>query len=992
MAADTTPTENCAVEDQATPHWQELAPATSSQKHEAKQPKHQNQYDFSGRSSAWAYRDYSASAGRSGPDLLVDLMQKENGHLYDEVWDEYTRLEDDIQCLFRRDVIEYLARARGTAQAERILSIFKQLSSASWTNETVTIVVAIMLRLELVRDALATCKTALSERSLVGGIDNLLAYALKVNGWDILKELWIPYSEKEKATRQLPIELSEVAALPDLGRAVLRAYKSLEAEQEKPNAEQGLAQGEFEAMENLLVRAAASAINQPCRPSDAPALLAKLRNKAVYHNYIRTALGNKQTQFLPAIYRAFRALDGVRINQPILHGMFDVFYPHDIQGLEEIFEDYHRIHGSLDFPGHLRYLKLYSKRGDLKSLGRVWNSLVSRYQGKGVLKRPETWNILLNAYAERIEVDEVERRFAEMKDFHGVEPDVQSWNIRMKVYVLAKKYDKVLAVFDELCATVEPDSYSYGTLMSMSGNRGDLDFTLQLAQRAKSEGIPISTTMVTAVVKAYLHHRRVKEAILACIKLSTAKLDSGALAPAWNVLLRHLSLSGSLTSVYRVLGLMSEHGVAWDAITYEHLLRALVICRQVDHAYKLLQVAFERKAFAVTPKHCAVVMGGALRVKQWGLVKGIKNWMQNNGLELPADTLLNVADATLNIKSIRSSNGRRLVPTTEQQAMSRTVVGHYRKMMATAKANNSVDGDQPLDSQTTMLGQPLRPYSGDYASTLRDTSLMSRSLRLLGKLNDFNSVEELATVYSSLYPSSRPGEENLPADVLASLMTSDFDAGNFGRVRIAWDFLFAKALESGRSPSTSEGEILPGHQWDLVAPFKVMLRVVRAERDADAILGLVYDVTKEGFKLDNPCYNYVVRDLLELRRWKEAFKICETMLMEGWTGWALERQQRHGRAVSLWLSYRRQHARPRHLRPISYTMILLAAEFKKFSEAAPWNPDSQVAYSFIEENCPRITRAIRTMVYSGSGIEAKLFGRGSGEAPPQKYSQFLKDL
>ncbi|EGY13762.1 hypothetical protein VD0002_g7766 [Verticillium dahliae] len=947
----------------ASPSAQTIAPV-------ANHTKYAEQYDG----------QHVAAAADAQPELMRELMARKDAEYFGQIWDLWRQLNTQRRADLRPEVIAYFHRSTSAANADRVLALFSEMDPSSWTPPILTAAVAAELRQGDVKRALKIYHTALKERELVGGLGHLLAHAFRHSAWDLIREIWTPYRHLFAAKGVQAGDLSPLLAVPDLGTQVLafmeniKAFEGLPDLSPKAKPKQGRrnrprsAPSDAEATDGLvrlLREASKRALVQPCKPDEALHLLQVISHSEWYSIYLNKAVERGQEEHMAEIYREFRKLSK-HINWRILHGMFDVFYPHDVAGLEQVYEDFHRSYGKLDQWGFRKYLKFYASRGDVRSTKRLWSEYVAKGHHKGIMKDPETFNHVLNAYSNRGIPEDTRQVFDDLTVKYNVTPDVVSWNILLKTYVRADRYDDAIQAFEDLSESVAPDSVSFGTIMAMTGGKGDLARTESFFEQAQELKVEVDAAIVYGLVEAYCQNDRFHEAKLACIS-ATRKGVQGDNAYFWNCLIKYQSHRRNLGGAYRTMDLMAEHGVKWNAVTYDLALQSLLYTKQTDHAYQLLLSTLEDKSFPVTEQHFATVMSSALRTGQPRKVEAIRAAMEKKGYPMSMETSIATVDALLKQQSTarRGEEGdvKRVALTPEKaHELGKSLVDYFQRVLQSQYKDPIMDSG----SDRWMMRQPGdKNLIGSYARVVQ------RAMVVLAQSGDFASVHEILDLYSKAMLGGSNHTASTPLPLVDTMMLANFLDNKHDRVKEAWEVAWQKALAQGRPKTYKKPGILPSHRYDLCGPVHSMQRVLAAEKDHQGLTDLVEKVTSAGFKLDSRNWNYICRALVEMSQWEQACDYCENMLMTGWRGWAPHRRG-HSKPKTLPIEVRRRGNAPRWLRPDGITLNLLRDQYVVLKSEAPWSSTIEAQLHRVQEKCPRLWRAFLSKEESRKTVESEL--------------------
>lgn len=909
-------------------------------------------------------------AGRLSTGLEADemraLMTMSDTESFSKIWELWSQLDARQQDEMRPSIIQYLHKSDNLIDAQRVVSLFSQLGIDSWDPHIVTAAVAAELRLGNLDTALDYYQTGLTWGKLVGGFDHLLAHGFQTSSWALVLQVWDAFAEL-RATKAVEFgDLNTTKSLPDLGTRLLSFRKYLETvlkETEMSSSSSSTvptltASGPIAVSRLLKALARGVLQQQSCQPGEALPLLQILNKADLYFAYLNQAHEEGKTTNLPEIYRVYRTLPRFRPNWKILHHMFEIFYPHDIKGLEQIYEDYHRAFGGLDQWGFRKYLKFYASRGDVRSVRRMWTTYVEEFKHKAVIAAPETWNHILNAYKNRGIVEDTQTAFDEMVATGEVTPDVVSWNILLNAYTKTDRYEDAIAVFEDLSKHVEPDSVSFATMMAKAGALGDLDYTLELYEQAKALEAQAHAAVFYGVVSAYCQNDKMEEAQNVCINASTMKIR-GDTVDLWNCLLKHQGHRRDLMGTYQILDLMKEYGVEWNATTYDLLMRSLVFTKEAHHAYRLLRTAIEDQVFPVREHHFAMVMSSALRCHDLALVRSVTNLMSRSGHPMSMGTSIASVDAELRrrFKPWEGASGE--IDGEQSRELGRTIVEYYERVLQTGQRDALFDPERKL---------VMHSGTGDVELLQLHAGSVQSAMEVLVQFRDFVSLEQLLKLFSQAVSGGSPDKQQLPLPMLESIMLADVLEGKHDKVKEAWNHAWNTAMRLGKPPSYKQEGILPLYQYALSGSLNSMQRVFSAEGDHQGLQALVGQVTGAGFKLHSSHWNNICRALAEMGQWLKACTTCEDVLMPNWQGWAAQRATSRSRfrggsrSGALPLERRRMGNAPRFLRPNAETLVMLADHYLVLVKQGPWSGEAKRTLSEFKARCPKLWHAFRTRV------------------------------
>ncbi|KAK2066808.1 hypothetical protein P8C59_000592 [Phyllachora maydis] len=398
---------------------------------------------------------------------------------------------------------------------------------------------------------------------------------------------------------------------------------------------------------------------------------------------------------------------------------------------------------------------------------------------------------------------------------------------------------------------------------------------------------------------------------------------------------------------------MAREQVPFDDKTYEHILEALVNCKQSHHAYHMIRVAVKERVFYPKVEHYILLMAAFIRTHEPNMVFDVNQMMTAAGMGQSAQRLSKLLDAL----------GRwRELPAHLRAAGAR---GQYYVNLAMEEFAKAHRRESPI------LREDRRAWA----------SLYARMTFILIQFRDLATTQQLIeTFQTKMWGEAPPGRvAGLPKNLVHSILLADFYDGNYDAVQKTWDMLFARTRAQGRArlvaaatrPEKGDedttgqdqqqgGTVVKSYQYSLCTPLKTMQRLYLAQKDAWGLRHLFTDVQRAGFLIDSKNWNYHIQILARLKHWQEAFRVCEDKLMPQWTGWKT-RRARQRVTTALPLAFRRLASVGSYLRPTSYTIMVLAREYIALQEMAPWSRDVARLLQDVRNQCPRVVGAMATM-------------------------------
>ncbi|KAJ9148858.1 hypothetical protein NKR23_g4483 [Pleurostoma richardsiae] len=918
--------------------------------------------------------------GGTSRDELYRLLRSPQKREFDRVWALWQRVDHTVRAETFAEVALYLAQSTSITEAGRISQLLASVAPSQLDNRLIPLAVNAELKLD---NASKAAKIFMDSRisdqvAVISSLIPLIVYSFKTSSWGLLHKVWAHLVEAGGIPVLGASHLQEVASTPQLDHKLLKLYQIAKAHG-VTDAESKL----FSSLKEVLLNPLVGIALRRVQPKQAQNLLRRAKDPLLYEELIRLRIGKGQKSGAAQAYREYRELPNVKVRVPILHALVrDVFYPHDAAGMELVLKDWYQRYDRLDLWGYQKFLAFYASRGDVASVRRLWEEHRKYYPLSMRASSDDTFAHLLHVHAVRGDIGEVERVFNEIHEEYGVRQSTSHWNILLNAYSKARDYDGAINVFSKLCEASTPDHISFGTIMGLSGSRGDLECTLELYRMAKSRGVEPTVAMADGLVEAYCQNDALSEAESICLMITKNVTMKGDYTELWNTLLFHHAMRRDLVTVNRILNSMTELGVDYNDKTFEFLLTALVYAKQAHHGLKLLRVANEQFHFRPTYTHYIILMSAFLETKQPHMVLETDALLDLWGFPETSDRLLRVIQALGRYHEFPSGPRRK-----EAREYLTDALRRFRQAVdePEPRVRPSNKKAAELSSAEQLKTLPNLPARFDQISLL---------IFLFAQAKDFVTTRELIEMWNSSSADTL-GVRTL-LRMLSAIMYANFAEGNLAEVKKLWTTTFDEACKAGRPRASTDGKgkILPLYHYVLVDPIKTMQRAYEADNDAEGILSLVSTVTDAGFKLDSKTWNYHVQALARLKKLKEAFTACEHILMPQWSGWRHIRVGRKAKnQLPLWL--RRVGSSPKYLRPTSYTLLVLARRYMELEQMTAWSGEASRLYSWLGENCAQVVNAIealRKSDYSLGKLDVKVFKDLEASDLARLDAEIFKDL
>lgn len=857
---------------------------------------------------------------------LHDLLSFPFEVKYHELWDLYQSIPEAEQNKYREQVTIYLSKSDSIVEGGRALYLFQHQDETLWTNDLLAAGIRAMLVSGNLQMAADTFEKALKTGGFSGGVEYVISDAIKRQDWPAALHTWRKYYEALHAkptandTTSTKIKpqnidrtiqfLRPIEEIPDLGKRFLQFEQHL-------RSTMSLARRSKDALDDFRHKFAEAALLQACPPKEAVQILAIFQEASMYKRYLELMLRRlkegEETKAslvqINAIYRAYRQLPYHQIPRGVLKGMFKLYYPDNVTGLEELYRDWHSSHGELDRWAFEKYMKFYAAKGDVKAVQDLWKRYVVNFPL--MLKIPMGFRSIMNVYAQVGDAEAAEIQIKKMEDDYKVKPDLSTWNALLKCYMRAEDYDKTMQCFDDICARFTPDTFTFAHAMAMSAKKGDVDKTLELFNKSQAMRVKISKEMSMGLIMTYLRSGRIKDAEQICTALASRGATSTLV---WNELIYHNGLQGNLAKCQELLQAMAKAGVDWDHQTHEFLLQALVKVNQIQAAFQLLRSAYRDGLFPVRADHFAIVIAGATRAGETALLEPLEAAMRAAGFRTSFNAQVALAEAAY----------------TKNPTAQRT-----RQLAA--------------DMVTALQEQP--PTSNP-AELKQLTRSIGRAAHVLIQLREFEHAESLVTAYTALFPPSTPA--TLPPNLIAALMQAYLRDNRHSDLLALWTRHYDTLYTANKRPDSPT--IFPGPRYALSRPITILAHSLRAQRDGTTLLTIVSRATDAGFRFTRPAANAVVQALADLNQWHAAMAMCEATLMPGWRGWT---PKPGGKLLT----------NPRYLVPWRETVLALQRNWLRLRRLAAWSASVSADFNDTERKYPLLHQAFTDTDYENLPVQ-----------------------
>ncbi|KAE8418182.1 MCM-domain-containing protein [Aspergillus pseudocaelatus] len=586
-------------------------------------------------------------------------------------------------------------------------------------------------------------------------------------------------------------------------------------------------------------------------------------------------------------------------------------------GIRYLLDEFSLFHGKPSIDAYKHALIAFSRAGDVVNVHEIFERFLSDH-GKPLSRRLLT--PLLYVHARYGNVQETLRQFARISEEFGLVPNAVCWNILLTAYANAGDLSGSFTTFKKMIQQgVEPSSHSFGTLMGLCANRGDIDTVRQLLALAKQRHVQITAPFLDTIVEAYCNNQQLNMAesvAETCLGLDV----KGSRVRMWNVLLWNYAFRMDLESISRVRSRMDAAGLQPDGMTYAALMLSLVLIGQTDSARRILRTLHRSHRMYATEFHYAIILYGYVKDRNRDMVhiifREIKERFNRPGFS--SSLLVLKSQLQRDLQLIKSSNSQvdsasvRLE--NAEKFLAETIAEFDTTKLATKLPMPGVGKQTISDAFPAMYYEYIITAYGTRGAFAKARELFDR----------FIKDRQASTTSENVY-------DKAPLRLLSALMLAYLKAEQHKKVEECWKMAFSRAKKLARRPTVDEwlssqlpsteiiepprptlpnsishhkdilldldgciaerpkkSAILPAYQFLLSRPLSLYMRSLAYRNETSRIPQAVADVEKAGFMLTTYNWSTFVQMLASSEKISdqtEAFTVFERKFMPNFPGW-----------------------------------------------------------------------------------------------------------
>ncbi|KAJ5897449.1 hypothetical protein N7504_007737 [Penicillium tannophilum] len=854
-------------------------------------------------------------------DLWTLLKSPEKDLSSDRVWVLYLAAGCPLDV--RASLCAFLSLSERPADVERAWDLFQHLPLEECTYDHFHKIIHSQLRCGKPENLVRICEMAVAKGSADFCFALAFSYFLNQRDWANAEKIWVFHSQWKSldGRREGKQEIFSIASL----NPKLPEYALALAVYVKEEASELTAQGSFrrEIVQSLLTRISKSSELLTGTPMNILVPLMEVSDgldimSLQHHVNIMESLqsSTKQLDFARSIifYPKMRAfLDRnprQRLPKKLWNRQLELLVKFELTDSILFFlDEVAHFHDKPSMQTYRDVLNLLGRAGKVSQVKIVFDKLVADY-GKPKSRRLVT--PLLYAHASVGNVPETVKQFRRLSEEFHLKPNTVCWNILVTAYANNDDSEGAFLQFSKMIrAKIRPDSHTFGIMMGVCANKGDVGGVRALLREAEKQRVTITMTMLSTVAQAYISNGRLDLAEKLAITCLELKVE-GSPMRMWNTLLMQYAFRIDHHSFYRVCSLMREAGLRPNEVTYAADLLRLVLISEPDQARMTLRRNHKRGVLQATELHYAILILGYIKTRQFTMVKiifremlerfnhsGLESSLVNLEAEMPPDYWTKRS----NTKDDKMANAEKRIKNLEI-----LLIDSISRCDTTALASmlNSSKG------RTESLAKAFGSWHYEYL------------IREYGATGAVSMARELyQRQLSSTAPASSkgPGFLSAPLRLVNAMMSAHLNAEQYKEVGECWQLAFSNAIKTAsqvnvhdiftpsasipdaisgpsahnrtksvpkESPGEQNNQIIHSRRFILSRSLSIFLRSLAHQHKPERMIEVVAEVEAAGFELSTFNRSALVQMLavsVKFDHIVEAFRMFEDYFMPNWPGW-----------------------------------------------------------------------------------------------------------
>ncbi|KAI9043297.1 putative translation regulator (Cya5) [Aspergillus affinis] len=951
---------------------------------------------------------------------------------YDEAWTLYVALghpEDMTSPL-----LAYLSSSAHAVDCRRAKRLFDGISVDSRSAEDYLHLARSYHSNELATEMISICKEAISKHRGHNCWAFTLANLFAAANWEALQDIW--QSKPTSSEDQLWSLLMPQLSAPDFAQNLLALSTYLDGGDADVSL-RGLSSFflahvftsrdvvENIPTENLLLLLRKYHALDILTPRNYLDLIETFHSSDIRSTFVKSIL----------VYRNFRwQLQGEVPPSKILGKLIERLAALEITaGVQYLLDEFTQFYRKPSIYAYRNALLAFSRAGDVQNVTRLFDRYLLDH-GKPLSRKLIT--PILYVHASAGDVKSTLHHFNRISEEFGLTPNTICWNIVLTAHARSDNFNGAFETFKTMLEyQIEPNSHTFGTLMGLSANRGDIETVRQLLVLAKKKQVQITTPLLDTVVEAYCKNNRLdlaESVAETCLDLRV----KGSRLRMWNLLLWNHAFRLNLDAISRIRSRMDAIGLAPDEMTYGALMLGLVLINQTDSARRILRTLHRSRRIFASEFHYTIILYGYVKARNRDMVhiifREIKERFNKPGLSshlLVLRTQL-YRDLQLAQDGGEEADAAQVRLEYAEKFLSKTLVEFDRTKLASKQPLPGAGSRSPSNAFPVVYFEHIINAYGTRGASKRARELFDEYLtaadvpeeaapiRLISALmlahlkgGEYQKVEEC---WNMVLPRARLLASRFNVDEwLSTKQPPTADATEVGPPQPSLPISVRSELEGVLQSATSEApwprkSALPSYRFWISRPLSLYMRSLAYRNEAWKIPQLASDIKKAGFSLTTFNWSTMVQMLASSDRpsdQAEAFTIFETKFMPNFPGWKNLRRsyglKPDGVPDSIDLMEKPNRSKPPHvlgkegrrywsniqpgfLQPTYISMVYLASSLLRFRERSLYDGSAEVKALYRE--APRTIKAIANMPLLRDKFQGVLLRRRQERSDKKNYA------
>lgn len=922
---------------------------------------------------------------------LVEYVKVAQKGEYQDVWVRawllYSNLAPEERSLWiMTGMVDILSSSPRLLDASHLLHVFGAIPRQARTAAMYQTVIAAHVRLQQPEKVYAygtQAITSFPQKESQVFLDIILTYFVKQRMWQVAFELWDAHANLLARNQDdLSPALSALNHLRDLQGLDLRMRELLSRLDQYPDLCETSKHKDFVAklLQLMIERGEGLGLKKTTKAM----LWLKEQGYLTQDLYDQVAVRMARRSNIPAqrvgyafqMYMMGGRITGLKPSTALMRTLLkraaEVGNP---EVIDTLYRDWRTFQGTMLAKDTALFMKAFAMRGDVARVTEAFDGYIIKPSSRELMAKSQTktrwlklFYPLLHVRALLADPEGVEQELKRIKKTfgdYGIKPDITCYNILLHAHQRNDDLDGCLQCFSTILeADMRPDGYTFGTLMSVAADRGDIDTVERLEKASEEFGVPISQAMHDSHVLALLKSDQPLSALKYARELINA-VGPGCVTRVWNQILSYHALgdrSKGLSETLELAQEMQKLEIPYDSSTFSAIIRAYVVNRKTAVGYRIIKQVMLKKQIPVSAFHFALIIEGFTR----------QRFLQR-ALQAHANML------RLKIKPDFST---RLA---------------LQKLHMLASSTTEAIGDQPrFDLPEELLEES---YLEDFESQASKAPRLAEAhfnmldaqpgaffdflLDLYGRSKAFDMIKLLLDRYfAQKKQQDRTSSRGTPLKFIKSLMELNYHQRDHEEVKKYWDLAKSTAIRLTSFAKQPEPiQRPPSARFVLARHLDIYMRSLAGRKKFPDLLESIQEYFAAGFDLDSSNWNLYVQLVAIGGYHVEAFTLCEKHLLPNFSGWRPDPKGRFWQTTGLrGKGLEHQGARGSFIRPGQLTFqyrtaVRMAAVVQKLRQSAPYSTKAQETLNRLQKVAPRTFEAVMELPVNENPIATHVLGR-----------------